>query len=96
MNGQIVVIGIGVRIRCEEKPTEVSHPAYPSQCCRLPLRGNNAAAATEREGITPRELWRNILRLNQYVERPGLIVMIGKTQSTGSKLKAVGDTDALQ
>jgi len=34
----------------------------------------------------------DILRLNQQVERTGLIVLIGETESACSQFEAVGDT----
>ena len=95
MNGQVIVIGISVGIRCKQKPADMSH-GVTIPMLAIAAEGKQRGSCNGEGGNRAKGAMQDILRLNQHVERTGLIVLIGETESAGNQFEAVGDGYALQ
>ena len=91
MNGQIIVIGVSVGIRCKQKPADMSH-GVTIPMLAIAAEGKQRGSCNGEGRNRAEETVQDILRLNQQVERTGLIVLIGETESACSQFEAVGDT----
>ena len=58
----------------------------------IAAEGKQGSSCNGEGGNRAEGTMQDILRLNQQIERTGLIVLIGETESACSQFEAVGDT----